>query len=232
MVEKGGEAEVFARLDSTRYKKRHNAEWHPARTIRRDKETNDVRHGQYLWIDYRLLTSPASNALTPAHKLALVAFVGKYGKQTEDGMRGDFQNGVVFTPADVVEFGISKSAAKTAIRTLELFGFIVKIRRGQKAEIGARAKSNTFRLSDAWKATLIAMGDSDIDQANLPVMDDPRTLPDLMHLVREMGDGCIWNQYREVATKQAFLDREHKFNPSGSKTIPSRPNPDPLQARI
>ena len=232
MLDKGGEAEVFARLDSTRYKKRHNAEWHPARTIRRDKDTNDVRHGQYIWIDYRLLTSPASNALTPAHKLALVAFVGKYGKQTEDGMRGDFKCGVVFTPADITKFGISKSTAKTAINAMERFGFIVKIRRGQKAERGARAKSNTFRLSDAWKATLIVTADAYIDQANLPIMDDPRKLPDLTRLVGEMGDGCIWNRYEEVATKQTFLERGYKIDPGGSRTTPTGTNPNPLQARF
>jgi len=204
----------------------------PEGTMRRDKDTNDVKHGQYVWVDYRLLTSPASNALTPAHKVALVAFVGKYGKQTEDGMRGDFQSGVIFTPADICEVGISKSAAKTAINAMDRFGFIVKIRRGQKAERGVRAKSNTFRLSDAWKATLIATADADVDETNLPIMDDPRTLPDLIHLIREMGDDCIWNRYTEVATKQTFLERGYKINPGGSRTTPTGANPNPLQAKF
>ena len=204
----------------------------PARTVRRDTVTTAVRHGQYIWIDYRLLTSPASNALTPAHKVALVAFVGKYGKQTEDGLRGDFQSGVVFTPTDIAEFGISRSTAKTAINAMEQFGFIVKIRRGQKAEKGARAKSNMFRLSDAWRATLIATGDADIDETNLPILDAPRTLPALIQLISEMGDDCIWNRYTEVSPKQTFVARGYGCNPSGSKTIPSRSNPDPLQARI
>ena len=72
---------------------------------------------------------------------------------------------------------------------------------------------------------MIATGDAYIDQANLPIMDDPRKLPDLMNLVREMGDDCIWSRYTEVATKQPFLECGYKFNPSGS-------NPNPLQARI
>ena len=74
-----------------------------------------------------------------------------------------------------------------------------------------------YRLSDAWKATLSTTDDADINHANLPMMDDPRCLPDLMHLVTDIGDGCVWNRYEEVATKRAFLARGYQFSPGGLK---------------
>ncbi len=233
------EAGAFARLAATKYKKMYNGEWHPVRTIRRDKETGDVRHGQYTWADHRLLTSPASRALrSHASQVVLIAIVGKYGKQTEDGFKGDFQRGITFTPTDVFEFGISDGTATEALRKLVAFGFVVMTQRGRKAERGRRARSNQYRLSDAWRASLNTTNDPDIDLANLPVMDDPRHLPKLMELVGEMGDDCIWCQNEASAVKEEFLEREvldktragQKQPRAGQSLTHSGSNPGPLRS--
>lgn len=200
------DSEFYKALEKTKYKKLHNGEFHPARTVRLDDETNDVKHGQFLWRDHRLATSPACCNLSHGAKLALEAFIGKHDKQTRDGLYGDFQRGVTFTPSDLHDFGISRSTAKTCFPILVKWGLLILVERGHMASKGRRQKSSKYRLSDAWKATLAPTRHPDADRANLPMMDDPRSLPEVMELVHELEEDCIWGRFGQYAVDNHFTE--------------------------